>query len=204
MQKTGANQILIVDDDPPYRAFVSSLLERAGYVTGEASTGEEALAIAREQQPACVLLDVLLPVATGYEVCRELRDAYGEAFPIVFVTGERTEPADRVAGLLIGADDYIVKPFDSDELIARVRRLVARQEHLVQSSNGNGNDRFALTERERDVLALLADGLNQDAIAHELFISPKTVASHLQRILKKLGVHSRAQAVALAHRAGMV
>lgn len=200
--ETGPNQILIVDDDPLHRAFVSSLFQRAGYTTGEASTGEEALAIVRDEQPACVLLDVLLPVATGYEVCQELRDAYGEAFPIVFVTGERTEPADRVAGLLIGADDYVLKSFDSDELITRVRRLIARQEHFAQSSAGD--DRFALTARERDVLALLADGLDQDAIARELVISPTTVASHLQRILKKLGVHSRAQAVALAHREGLV
>jgi DNA-binding NarL/FixJ family response regulator len=194
--------ILIVDDDPTYRTFVGSILERVGYATREAASGEEALRLVRSERPACVLLDVLLPGVTGYAVCRELRDGYGETLPIIFLTGERTEPADRVAGLLIGADDYMLKPFDPDELIARVRRHVARVGRFARS-NGYGRNGFRLTAREREVLSLLAGGLEQEAIARELFISPKTVASHIQRILSKLGVHSRAQAVAVAHRHGL-
>jgi two-component system nitrate/nitrite response regulator NarL len=196
--------ILIVDDEPGFRALVASLLQRAGYATLEAATGEEALAKARVGQPSCILLDVLLPGASGYEVCRELRDEFGEALPIVFVTGERTEPADRVAGLLIGADDYVIKPFDPDELIARVRRHITRSASIARSYSAQQQGPFELTRREGDVLRLLAEGLEQDAIARELFISPKTVATHIQRILGKLGVHSRAQAVALAYRQDMV
>lgn len=195
--------ILIVDDDANYRAFVSSILGRVGYATQEASSGEEALSSVRSERPSCVLLDVLLPGVTGYAVCRELRDEYGDALPIIFVTGERTEPGDRVAGLLLGADDYVLKPFDPDELLARVRRLLVRSALHARGNGERPRSSFGLTERERDILMLLADGAGQKAIAAELVLSPKTVATHIQRILAKLGVHSRAEAVAVAHREGL-
>jgi DNA-binding NarL/FixJ family response regulator len=202
--KENCGTILIVDDDANYRAFVSTILGRVGYVTREASSGEEALSSVRSGRPSCVLLDVLLPGVTGYAVCRELRDEYGEALPIIFVTGERTEAGDRVAGLLLGADDYVVKPFDPDELLARVRRSIDRVELGRRRRNGDRLGRaFDLTDRERDVVVRLADGLGQNAIAAELVISPKTVATHIQRILTKLGVHSRAEAVAVAYREGL-
>jgi two-component system, LuxR family, response regulator FixJ len=195
--------ILIVDDDANYRALVASILSRVGYGTREASSGEEALSSVRRERPSCVLLDVLLPGVTGYAVCRELRDEYGEALPIIFVTGERTDPGDRVAGLLLGADDYVLKPFDSDELLARLRRLLVRSE-LAARGNGEGSpNAFGLTKRERDILMLLADGTGQKTIAADLVLSPKTVATHIQRILAKLHVHSRAEAVAVAHREGL-
>jgi DNA-binding NarL/FixJ family response regulator len=195
--------VLIVDDDENYRAFVSSVLARVGYEPREASSGEEALAFVRQERPSCVLLDVLLPGVTGYAVCRELRDEYGETLPIIFVTGERTEAGDRVAGLLLGADDYVVKPFDPDELLARVRRSIVRSNPALLRNGDDGRTGFGLTARERDILTLLADGRRQDAIAAELVISPKTVATHIQRILTKLDVHSRAEAVAVAHRQGL-
>jgi two-component system nitrate/nitrite response regulator NarL len=179
------------------------MLERVGYDTREASTGEEALGLVRSEHPGCVLLDVLLPGVTGYAVCRELRDEYGETLPIIFVTGARTETGDRVAGLLLGADDYVVKPFDSDELLARVRRSIARSDQFGRNGNGSGSRSFGLTPRERQILTFLADGLSQKAIAAEIVISPTTVATHIQRVLAKLGVHSRAEAVALAHHEGL-
>jgi two-component system response regulator FixJ len=196
--------ILIVDDDANYRASVASVLCRVGYGTREASSGEQALSSVRSDRPSCVLLDVLLPGVTGYAVCRELRDEYGDLLPIIFVTGERTEPGDRVAGLLLGADDYILKPFDSDELLARVRRLLVRTELAARSNGDRHSNSFGLTVRERDILMMLADGTGQRAIAAELVLSPKTVATHIQRILAKLGVHSRAEAVAAAHREGFM
>jgi two-component system, NarL family, nitrate/nitrite response regulator NarL len=200
---THCGTILIVDDDANYRELVSTIFGRVGYGTREASSGEEAINAVRSERPSCVLLDVLLPGVTGYAVCRELREEYGEALPIIFVTGERTEPGDRVAGLLLGADDYVVKPFDPDELLARVRRMIVRS-GLVGSRNGDlARNLFDLTEREREILAMLADGLSQKAIAKDLVISPTTVATHIQRTLVKLGAHSRAQAVAIAHREGL-
>jgi DNA-binding NarL/FixJ family response regulator len=194
--------ILIVDDDPSSRELFSCVLAGAGYSTIEVESGEAALVQAGEIRPSLVLLDVHLPGVSGYEVCRQLRERFGEQLPIVFVSGNRTEPHDRVAGLMIGADDYVVKPFSADELIARVGRLLTRAE---ADWSGNGSDsRVRLTEREREVLGLLADGLSQNAIASELYISPKTVATHIQRILSKLEVHSRAEAVSYAYRLGLV
>jgi two-component system nitrate/nitrite response regulator NarL len=195
--------ILVVDDDRHYRAFVSEALARAGFETREASTGAAAISAVREERPAAVLLDVILPGATGYEICRELRDEHGPELPIVFVTGERTEAADKVVGILVGGDDYIVKPFDPDELIARVRRLIGRPPSETRSTP-RGDSVSQLTRRESEVLRLLAQGLSAADIARELVISSNTVATHIQRILGKLGVHSRTQAVALAYELGLV
>ena len=103
--------ILIVDHDRESRAALAGLLARAGFSPFEAGSGEEALAAARATEPALVLLEVALPDVGGYEVCRALRDEFGRELPIVFVSGERRESVDRAAGILIGADDYIVKPF---------------------------------------------------------------------------------------------
>ena len=101
---------------------------------------------------------------------------------------------------MIGADDYMVKPFSPDELVARIQRLLVR----TSSVKADLEDWQRLTPRESEVLNLLAEGLSQDAIAIELYISPKTVATHIQRILGKLGVHSRAAAVSKAYRLGLV
>jgi DNA-binding NarL/FixJ family response regulator len=194
--------ILIVDDDASSRTLVRELIEGAGYSTIESTTGEEALASADEQRPALVLLDVQLPGVSGYEVCRRLRGRFGERLPIIFVSGARVEAMDRVAGLLVGADDYIVKPFAPDELVARVWRSLART--AATSAAGGVELAARLTPREQEVLQLLAEGLTPKVIATELFISRKTVATHIQRILTKLDVHSRAEAIAIAHRASAV
>ena len=198
------SHILIVDDDAPMRELFASLLEGEGYETVAAGSGEGAIASATRQRPALVLVDVTLPDVSGYEVCRRLRDRFGEELTIVFVSGTRTEPYDRVAGLLLGADDYVAKPFLADELLARVRRLLVRSGDFRESRNGEPNGAPQLTKRELEILGLLADGLSQAAIAKLLYISNKTVATHIQRILAKLRVHSRAEAVAYAFRNGLV
>jgi two-component system, NarL family, nitrate/nitrite response regulator NarL len=190
---TSAARILIVDDDRQSRLLISRVLKRAGYNTYVAQTGEEALAAAKSERPALVIVEALLPGVSGYEVCRELKDEFGETLPIVFVSGNRTEPGDRVAGLLVGGNDYLVKPFDPNELLARVRRLLSAA--LV-----GGGTAHKLTQRELDVLSFLVGGLSQSEISEKLFISPKTVGKHIEHILAKLGVHSRAQAVAVAVR----
>jgi DNA-binding NarL/FixJ family response regulator len=189
--------VLVVDDDGVCRELISALLDRAGFSSVDAANGEEAMAAARRHLPKLVLLDVRLPDVSGYEVCRELRDEFGDEVAIVFLSGERTEGFDRAAGLLVGADDYVVKPFSADELLARVR--------LRLPSPGNSPPPASdLTKRELQVLRLLAAGLSQKEVAAKLVISPKTVAAHVQHILGKLGVHSRTQAVALAWRHGLV
>lgn len=191
--------ILVVEDDPGTSEAISALLEGAKLAARRATSGEDALAVAQEERPQMVLLDVHLPGVSGYEVLRDLRDRYGEELPIMIVSGERVEPFDRVAGLQLGADDYLTKPFAPDELIARVRRLLVRS-----GENGRTELRAKLTRREGEVLDLLATGRTQPQIAEELVISSSTVASHIEHILGKLGVHSRAEAVAVAHRSGLV
>jgi DNA-binding NarL/FixJ family response regulator len=198
---TNCGRVLIADADGRVRASLSSLFQRTGFRTSEAQSGDEVLASVRRRRPALVLLDVQLPGISGYEVCHELRERYGGDLPIVFLSGTRTEPSDRVAGLLVGADDYIVKPFDPDELLARARRLMTRAE---SGDRAGGTNDARLTKRERQVLELLASGVQQNEIAERLVISPTTVATHIQRILSKLGVHSRAQAVATAFQLGLV
>ncbi len=197
--------ILVVDDDADFRAYIVVLLSRAGFpATLEAGTGEEALAAARAERPALVLLDVFLPDINGFEICRTLRDEFGDDLPIIFVSGERVAPADRAVGLLVGGDDYLVKPVDPDEFLARVRRAVARSRREPAVPSTTTSRSLDLTKRELEVLELLAQGQTQAQIASALVISPKTVASHVQRILAKLGVHSRAQAVALAYQSGAI
>jgi DNA-binding NarL/FixJ family response regulator len=193
----GGRPILIVDADASARAELAHLLEDEGYDVMQAGSGEAGLKLARENPPALVVLEVPLGDRSGYEVCRVLREELGEELPVLFLSGARTESYDRVAGLLVGADDYVVKPFAVDELLARVRRLVR---HAAPAETAT----LLLTPREREVLRLLAAGLAANDIAKELFISKKTVGTHLEHIFTKLGVRSRAQAIAVAYRDELV
>lgn len=189
-------RIVVVDDDPVLLSLISTTLESAGFTVVAVTSGREALELTRGVGPPdLVVLDVQLPEMSGYEVCRELRDEFGERLPILFVSGFRTESLDRVAGLLIGADDYLVKPFAPDELIGRVRALTRRS----RAGLSNGNT-WGLTRREDEVLRLLASGLRQEEIASRLVVSHRTVGSHIQNVLRKMGATSRTQAVALAYR----
>jgi DNA-binding NarL/FixJ family response regulator len=190
--------VLLADGDENARATLAGLLGDAGFEVIEAATGEDALAVARQLVPSAVILEVPLGDISGYEVCRALREELGEELPILFVSGNRTESYDRAAGLMIGADDYIVKPFAADELLARVRRLVQRSRPAAARTASR------LTPRELEVLELLADGRSPQEISAGLFISAKTVSTHIEHIFSKLGVSSRAQAVAVAYRDGLV
>jgi DNA-binding NarL/FixJ family response regulator len=182
-----------VDDDPGLRSLLVSVLAAAGLDVVEANDGVRAVAAVEETRPELVILDVDLPGLSGYEVCHQLRAKFA-TLPILLLSGERVESYDRVAGLLLGADDFMQKPFAVDELLARARRMIKPSASRVTR----------LTPREAEVLALLAQGANHTAIAHELFIAPKTVAKHIERILSKLGLHSRASAVAWAFEHGLV
>jgi DNA-binding response OmpR family regulator len=196
--------ILVVDDDRDFRRLVCSSLARAGFSVTESEDADEALAAIGHDPPALIVLDVKLPRVSGYELLRELRDRLGEQLPVVFVSGERTDAYDRIAGLLLGGDDYLVKPFDPDELVARVRRLLdSRSEPARRTSSQESHSGIdLLTSRECEILALLASGRTTAEITQELVITRCTLSTHVQHILAKLGAHSRAQAVAIAHRTG--
>lgn len=198
-----AAPVLVVDDDRAFSKFLRLVLERAGYETLEATSGEDALRIARDCSPVVVLLDIVLPRLNGYEVCHGLREMLGDTAAIVFISGARTDPVDVASGLLVGADDYMVKPVDPDELVARVGALARRVQGRRSDGNGTGTAP-KLTPRETEILEMLADGCSQRDMAQLLSISPKTVGLHIEHILGKLDVHSRTQAVAAAYRRNLV
>jgi two-component system phosphate regulon response regulator PhoB len=119
-------QILVVEDEPGLVEMLAYNLEREGFQTATAGNGEEALLMAAERTPHLILLDWMLPLMSGLEVCRQLRrNPKSRDIPIIMLTA-RGEEADRVRGLNSGADDYIVKPFSPAELIARVRAVLRR------------------------------------------------------------------------------
>lgn len=120
-----AARILVIDDDPKIRSVVRRGLVYEGFRVTEAGSGEEGLDKARDQTPDLVVLDVMLPGIDGLEVCRRLREA-GDEVSILMLTA-RDEVKDRVEGLETGADDYLVKPFSFEELLARVRALLRRR-----------------------------------------------------------------------------
>lgn len=204
MKGNNGGRVLVLGSDLDAESPIQSTLLAAGFDTVEARSDEEALEVAATEHTLAVLIDLDDRGTSGYLVCKLLRERYGELLPIVFVSGEKMESSDRVVGLLLGADDYVVKPFEPSELVARIRRLTARSAAASGSSHSRDGDvdDFDLTTREQQVMTLLLVGLTQAEIARELVISSNTVATHIQRILLKLGVHNRAQAVAKVARAG--
>jgi DNA-binding NarL/FixJ family response regulator len=200
-----AGAVVIADGDARERAVAAGSLQRAGYATIEVGSGAEALEASRSWEVGLVVLEVVLPDMTGYEVCRDLREENGDAVPIFFLSGTRTDPVDRVAGLLLGADDFIVKPVDPSEFVARVQRFVDRRAAAPPGRGASGRVAApALTAREHEVLELLAKGRRQKEIATALSISPKTVGTHIQNLFSKVGVHSRAELVARAYQLDLV
>ncbi len=118
--------VLIVEDEAPLVTMLRYNLEREGFAVDEAADGEEALLRIAERRPDAVLLDWMLPLVSGLEVCRQLRRAAGtRALPVIMLTAKGDE-GDRVRGLDSGADDYIVKPFSPSELVARLRAVIRR------------------------------------------------------------------------------
>ena len=134
--------ILIVEDDRNTAALIATYLEREGFVTRTVTDGAEALAQVRRQPPGFVILDVMLPRIDGWEICRELRKI--SDVPILMLTA-REEEVDRVLGLSLGADDYVVKPFSPRELVERVKAILRRT-----GSRPSSGRRFRHGELELD------------------------------------------------------
>jgi two-component system phosphate regulon response regulator PhoB len=205
-------RILVVDDEADIVALVAYHLVKAGYRVSTASTGPDALAAARQERPALVVLDLMLPGASGYDVLEQLRSQPATRdIAVLMLTARREEP-DRIRGLSLGADDYLTKPFSPQELVLRVgailRRLGAsggpadilavgpitidRAEHRV-SSDGRLVD---LTPTEYKLLLILAERRGRvQSRAHLLEtvwdaapdIQTRTVDMHVQRLRTKLG-----------------
>ena len=204
-------KILVVDDDPAIREVVRFALERAGFAVIEAADGKAALQGFAETAPDLVVLDVLLPGLDGIEVCRELRRR--SAVPILFLSS-KDEEVDRIVGLEIGGDDYLVKPFSPRELVARIkvqlRRIAAPDPPLAAAASVLRHGRLsldlervqalwdgrevALTATEFGILRTLMarpgkvysrDNLMDGAYGIDKVVSDRTIDSHVRRLRAK-------------------
>ncbi len=153
-----SNLILVVDDEQDIRDLLVFNLQRDGYATVEAADGATALELARSRKPDLILLDVMLPVMDGLGVCRELgRDRSTEHIPIIMLTA-RGDDVDRIVGFELGADDYVVKPFNTRELLLRIRAMLRRR----------------AVQKEEDPV-LRCHGVTLDPQAHRVTVDGKPV-----------------------------
>ncbi|MGW2297576.1 response regulator [Streptomyces violaceorubidus] len=198
-------RILVCDDHVVVRAGLLALLDSAPgiEVVGEAGTGEEALALAARLAPDVVLMDLQLGAGIdGVETTRRLTSGTGRA-PYVLVLTTYDTDADITRVIEAGATGYLLKAERPEELFAAIHAAAQGRTALSGPVAGRvmanlRKPRPALTDRERDILAQLATGLGNREIARALFISEATVKTHLRRIYDKLGVDTRAGAVAVA------
>ncbi|MFE5212608.1 response regulator [Streptomyces sp. NPDC056600] len=202
-------KVLVVDDHQVVRRGLRTFLEVQDdiEVVGEAGDGEEGVARAEELRPDVVLMDIRMPGSDGIEALRRLR-SLGNPARVLVVTSF-TERRTVVPALRAGATGYLYKDVDPDALAAAIRSVHAGHtvlqpevaEVLLSQENGSGEGRGgALTDRERDVLGLIADGRSNREIARSLYLSEKTVKTHVSNILMKLDVSDRTQAALWAVR----
>ena len=206
MRKT----ILIVEDDPGIRVILQDALSEQGYDVKSATDGEKGLESALELKPDLIILDVMLPLMDGFEICKRVRKE-GVTSPIMMLT-VKDEEVDKVLGLELGADDYVTKPFSLKELSARVKALLRRVEDYQNEislyrfgsieldfqkyeSRKDGQD-LGLTPLELKILKLMIDRKGQVITRDEfldfvwgvdnLYVSHRTVDSHIAHIRKKV------------------
>jgi DNA-binding NarL/FixJ family response regulator len=200
-----ADTILVVDCDKTTQVIVAAQAERLGYACIEVESSEAALAAVEEDEPALAVVAVELPGLNGLGLLQALHERFA-TLPIILTSSKYADAVGRAAGLMLGADDYLVKPLDPAELGARIRRSLRRSHRPVVKDlpADPSSDTGDLSRREREILQFLAEGKTEAEIAADLVLSPKTVATHIQNTLRKLGVHSRTQAVVAAYRDGLV
>ena len=212
-----ASRVLIVEDERDIRDLVVLHLQRDGYEVTSAASGEEALAQVRQSPPDLVVLDLMLPAMSGLEVCRRLRQEPATAtLPILMLTAKADE-VDRVVGLELGADDYVVKPFSPKELLARVRAVLRRSRPAPGAAPiavggltiDPGTHRvlvageaLPLTPKEFDLLRALVDArgrvLSREFLLDRVWgysrageIESRTVDEHVRRLRVTLGAEGR-------------
>lgn len=200
-------RILIADDHSLVRHGLAAIInmEEDTQVVGEAGDGEEAIALWRELRPDVVLMDLRMPKVEGVEAIRRIRAEDPHAGIIVLTTFDHDE--DIYAGLRAGAKAYLLKDVEPEELFRCIRAVHSGEAYLQSKVAVRLAQRVhdeSLTGREEQILKLLAEGKSNRAIGQALFITESTVKSHLKSLFVKLDVTSRAEAVALAARRGLV
>jgi len=209
-------RVVIADDQALVRAGFRMILESDDRieVAGEAADGEQAVSVVRRVRPDVVLMDVRMPVLDGIEATRRLLGD-GAQFKVIILT---TFDLDEYvfAALRAGASGFLLKDVSPEQLIASVRLVAAGEALLAPSVTRRLIERFSspekpppaelngLTAREREVLTLMARGLSNGELAEELTLSEATVKTHVARVLSKLGLRDRVQAVVLAYESGLV
>ena len=205
------DSILVVDDEPDVVDLLRYHLHRAGFNVLTALTGPTGLAKATESRPDAIVLDIMLPQMTGIEVCRALRKNNQTSDIPILILSAKAEASERIAGLELGVDDYITKPFSPRELVLRIQNLLRRLRGVHTSSvvtvdefcidKGNfeitvSGRRLDLTTTEFKLLAVMVDRrgrtlsretLLQDVWGYENLIDTRTVDTHVRRLREKLG-----------------
>jgi DNA-binding NarL/FixJ family response regulator len=211
-------RVLVVDDDMALRMALTRYLEKRGYSVQNAASGKEALTVLEKDPPDLVVSDVVMPEMDGFEFCRRLRTTrMGQLVPFIFLSS-RGEVDARVQGHSIGADDYLIKPFEPRELLAKIesqlersRRIHTEIVRLIQhvkvaepSNQSSAPDPGALplTPAEEKVFWEVVQGYTNKQIGDRLFVSPRTVQTHLSNILSKFQLENRSQLVRFAFERG--
>ncbi len=191
-------RILVIDDEPDIRRMLETTLTDHGYVVETAADGLEGVRKGALFLPDLVLLDIMMPDMDGFTVYERLRDRPANlTCPIIFLTARR-EIDDKLHGFEQGAVDYVTKPFHMKELIARVKV------HLGELLPPKGDVPNPMTERELEVVRLLASGKTYKQVATALHLSQSTVRNHLHNVYRKLNVVDRAQAVIVSRENGWI
>ena len=194
----------LVDDEEAIRRSAGFMLKTSGYRVRPFISGVELLKQARTLEPGCILLDIRMPGMDGLEVQQALREQ-GVALPVVIMTGHG-DISVAVKAMKAGAVDFIEKPFEKSVLLSALDQGFSRLRKAERNKEREEEAELriaALTPREREVLAGLAQGLPNKTIAYDLGLSPRTVEIHRANLMQKLGVHSLSEALRIAFAAGM-
>ncbi len=197
-------RIMIVDDHEVVRMGMRAAIEaeRDLAVVGEASNGAEALAKMPVLAPQLILMDVRMGKMNGIEACREIKSRYPDVY-ILMITSYTDDDA-VISSILAGASGYLLKHLSRDELLRSIRLVASGHSLIDANTTKQAMERLAqmpgseLTEREREVLALVARGYTNKQIADSLYVSEKTARNHVSHILEKLGLSRRSEAAAFA------
>ncbi len=194
-------KLLLVDDDPNLILLVKDYLEFRGYEVVTAENGREALEILAQELPDMIICDIMMPEMDGYGFVEELRKQNQASWiPVLFLSA-KGQSQDRIKGLNLGADVYMVKPFEPEELVAQVESSLKQSGRLIQHGDtGNLNDTMIqvnpsveLTPTEVKVVQLVAKGLANKDIAQQMSLSQRTVESHVSNMLGKTGLNNRTE-----------
>lgn len=210
---TKGKSILIVEDDDKIRKLIKVYLENAGYEVWEAADGEAAMDIFRTHDPCFVILDLMLPKISGEEVCQWIRSKMKSDIPLMMVTAKVSEN-NRIKGLQLGADDYLMKPFSPQELVVRVETILRRTSHRCSKITYKGltikplrgevkyqGNQISLTQHEFKLLYFLMRNPNQiltrEQILRELYpndeklVTERTIDVHVGKLREKINEHVR-------------